>query len=139
MVSTLTRMLGPRHLSLAEEAARDALIKALQLWPHEGVPANPSAWLIQVAKNRALDLLRRDQRLTELDAQRPAGERADQRADVAAILDAAGGDDPSTAARLRGEPAPPDDDELAMMFLACHPSVSREARVALTLKVVCGF
>src|SRR5262249_58569466 len=53
---------------LAEEAAQDALVKALQLWPHEGVPSNPTAWLIQVAKNRALDLLLRDQRLTDLEA-----------------------------------------------------------------------
>jgi RNA polymerase sigma-70 factor, ECF subfamily len=139
IVATLTRILGARHLALAEEAAQDALVKALQLWPHEGVPANPSAWLIQVAKNRALDLLRRDQRLTELDAQRRPGDLPDQRADMAATLEAVGVDDPSMRARLRSEPAPPDDDELAMMFLACHPTVSREARVALTLKVVCGF
>ena len=67
IVATLTRILGPRHLSLAEEAAQDALVKALQLWPHQGTPANASAWLIQVAKNRALDLLRRQQRLIELE------------------------------------------------------------------------
>ena len=77
IVATLTRILGSRHLSLAEEAAQDALVKALQLWPHQGVPANPSAWLIQVAKNRALDLLRRDQRLVELDTSN--GDRATAR------------------------------------------------------------
>ena len=60
VVSTLTRIFGPRHLALAEDVAQDALIKALQLWPHRGVPANPAAWLILVARNLALDSLRRE-------------------------------------------------------------------------------
>jgi len=140
IVATLTRILGPRHLSLAEEAAQDALVKALQLWPHQGTPANPQAWLIQVAKNRALDLLRRQQRLVELEPS--AGDRlpAMQSETVAAGgAIAAAGVDPSAAARLRSETAPPDDDQLAMMFLTCHPILPREARVALTLKIVCGF
>jgi len=142
IVATLTRILGPRQLSLAEEAAQDALVKALQLWPHQGAPANPSAWLIQVAKNRALDLLRRDQRLVELE---PLHDR-DGAAVAQAQAVAAGGArfaaadaDPSADARLRGETPLPDDDQLAMMFLACHPMLPREARVALTLKTVCGF
>jgi RNA polymerase sigma-70 factor (ECF subfamily) len=123
IVATLTRILGPRRLSLAEEAAQDALVKALQRWPHEGIPSNPTAWLIQVAKNRALDLLRRDQRLEPLEEAAVAS--------VGAIAD--------TGLRLRGEAEVLEDDELAMMFLACHPILSREARVALTLKTVCGF
>jgi RNA polymerase sigma-70 factor (ECF subfamily) len=127
IVATLTRILGPRHIALAEEVAQDALLKALQTWPHAGVPANPSAWLIQVAKNRALDALRRDQWL------------ADRVDEVAAELSANAGLNPSSGARLRGEPRTPDDDQLAMMFLACHPVLPREARVALTLKTVCGF
>ena len=125
MVATLTRILGPRRLALAEEAAQDALVKALQIWPHAGVPANPSAWLIQVAKHRALDVLRRERWIEEHD--------------VVAALSAAAGDDPSEAVRLRGEGPLPEDDELAMMFLACHPILTRDARVALTLKTVCGF
>jgi RNA polymerase sigma-70 factor, ECF subfamily len=143
MVATLTRILGPRHLSLAEEAAQDALLKALQLWPHQGVPANPSAWLIQVAKNRALDLLRRDQRLVELDLSNADRDRApaarSQAVAASPAMFASADFDPSAAARLRSETPPPDDDQLAMMFLACHPILPREARVALTLKTVCGF
>ena len=127
IVATLTRILGPRHLALAEEVAQDALVKALQTWPHAGVPSNPSAWLIQVAKHRALDLLRRDRWL------------ADRVEEVAAVFSANAGRNPSADARLRGEPAMPDDDQLAMMFLTCHPVLPREARVALTLKTVCGF
>jgi RNA polymerase sigma-70 factor (ECF subfamily) len=120
IVATLTRILGPRHVALAEESAQDALVKALQTWPHEGTPANPSAWLIQVAKHRAIGRIRREQRFE--DAAPP---------DVACL--------PVLDATLRGEPAQVADDELAMMFLACHSRLPREARVALTLKVVCGF
>lgn len=123
IVATLTRILGPRHLALAEEAAQDALVKALQRWPYEGRPENPSAWLIQVARNGALDQLRRARWLED-------------RALMLADLDAAA---PTVEARLRGEPGVPDDDQLAMIFLACHPALPRQARVALTLKVVCGF
>jgi len=124
IVATLTRVLGAQHLALAEEAAQDALVKALQLWPHEGIPDNPTAWLIQVAKNRAVDRLRRDQRSQPLDDAVAAGLATRSTPELPP---------------LRHETAPPDDDELAMMFLACHPTLSREARVALTLKIVCGF
>jgi RNA polymerase sigma-70 factor (ECF subfamily) len=122
IVATLTRLLGARHMALAEEVAQDALVRALQIWPHQGIPANPSAWLIQVAKYRAYDLLRRDRWLAE-------------HAPPVADLDTG----PAPDARLRDEPSIPDDDQLAMIFLACHPLLSREARVALTLKTVCGF
>src|SRR5262245_63081376 len=65
MIATLTRIFGPRHIDLAEEVVQEALVKALQQWPYRGVPENPTAWLIQVAKNRALDLLRREASLRE--------------------------------------------------------------------------
>ncbi len=115
VVSTLTRIFGPRHLALAEDVAQEALVKALQLWPQRGVPANPAAWLIQTAKNLALDSLRREASLAA---------KADE---IARAL--------SPAAML------PEvmDDQLAMMFLCCHPEIPHEARVALTLKTVCGF
>ena len=122
VVATLTRILGPRHLALAEEVAQDALVKALQVWPHEGQPANPTAWLIQVAKNRALDHLRRDRWLAD---------RAPM-LEVDSVV-------PAIETRLRGEPTVPSDDQLALILLACHPALNREARVALTLKTVCGF
>ncbi len=115
VVSTLTRIFGPRHLALAEDVAQEALVKAIQLWPHRGVPANPSAWLIQTAKNLALDWLRRDASLAA---------KADE---IARCL---------SPAAMTPEVL---DDQLAMMFLCCHPEIPREARVALTLKTVCGF
>lgn len=115
VVSTLTRIFGPRHLALAEDVAQEALVRALQLWPHRGVPANPSAWLIQTAKNLALDSLRREASL------------AAKAEDIARAL---------SPAAMTPEVL---DDQLAMMFLCCHPDIPREARVALTLKTVCGF
>src|SRR5262249_5983550 len=138
MVATLPGTLGARHLAPAEEASQDALVKARQVWPHEGVPSNPTAWLVQVAKNRALDLLRRDQRLIDLDALDTSRAESPHLAADAPVA-ASSAFDPAAFARLRGEAGAPEDDELAMMFLACHPMLSREARVALTLKTVCGF
>jgi RNA polymerase sigma-70 factor (ECF subfamily) len=118
MVSTLTRIFGPRRLDLAEEVVQDALLKALELWPFEGIPANPSAWLIQVAKNRALDAIRREaslaERLPELARAFPEQIMPESHAEF-------------------------DDDQLSMMFLCCHPSLAPELRVALTLKTVAGF
>jgi len=115
MVSTLTRIFGPRYLSLAEDVVQEALIKALEQWPHRGVPANPAAWIIEVAKHRALDAVRREARL------------AGKAAELARSFS------PASA------PAEVMDDQLAMIFLCCHPAVPREARLALTLKTVCGF
>jgi len=118
MIATLTRIFGPRRLDLAEEVVQDALLKALELWPFQGIPENPSAWLVQVAKNRALDAIRREGAL--------AGKLAD-------------------VARAFSEPAVADgredfaDDQLGMMFLCCHPALTRELQVALTLKTVAGF
>jgi RNA polymerase sigma-70 factor (ECF subfamily) len=60
MVSTLTRIFGARHLTLAEDVVQEALARALQTWPYYGVPRNPAAWITQVSKNLALDLIRRD-------------------------------------------------------------------------------
>jgi len=119
MLATLTRLLGSRHLALAEEVVQDALITALQQWPFSGIPDNPSAWLIQVARNRALDRLRRDRTFTEKER------------DVASAFE---------SRVARADPARPfEDDELCMMFMACHPEIARESRVALTLKTVGGF
>ena len=119
MLAALTRLLGPRNLALAEEVVQDALVTALQQWPYQGVPANPPAWLIQVAKNRALDRLRRDRSF------------GGKERDVAAAFE------PRATSADSGRPFA--DDELCMMFMACHPDIPREARVALTLKTVGGF
>jgi RNA polymerase sigma-70 factor (ECF subfamily) len=120
MVAWLTRIFGPAHLELAEEVVQDALVKALQQWPHTGVPDNPPAWLMRVARNGALDVLRRHAAFRD---RVPAVEAAlYQHTPAAAAADEAIG-----------------DDELRMVFLCCHPSIPRDARVALSLKVAGGF
>lgn len=113
MVSTLTAILGARHLQLAEDVVQEALIRALHLWPFQGVPQNPAAWLIQVARNLALDRLRRDQNLASKASE--------------------------IERRMIPRETPAVDDQLAMMFLCCHPRLPDYARVCLTLKTVSGF
>jgi RNA polymerase sigma-70 factor, ECF subfamily len=115
MVSRLARWLGAARLDLAEEAVQDALLRALATWPFRGVPAEPRGWLFQVARNRAVDLLRRE-------------------ASLRGKLDGFDG-------WLEESPPAPalGDDELAMIFMCCHPSLPPAARVALTLKTVGGF
>jgi RNA polymerase sigma-70 factor (ECF subfamily) len=118
MVAALTRALGPDRLDLVEEVVQDALVRALETWPYRGVPENPRGWLFQVARNRALDLLRRESSLAEKLAALPVSEIDQHSID--------GGD-------------PFADDELAMVFMCCHPALPREAQLALTLKTVCAF
>ncbi len=120
MVSSLARRLGSARLDLAEEAVQDALVRALHTWPYGGVPREPRAWLFQVAKHRALDLLRREASL------RGKLEIIEGEPGPVVNLDAA--DDGAVG-----------DDELAMMFMCCHPSLPSLGRIALTLKTVGGF
>ncbi len=121
MVATLTGILGSDQLSLAEEVVQEALLSALQQWSLRGVPDDPAAWLFQVARNRAIDQLRRSAALREKEPQI-----------VAAMSDAG----PSSEAGFAHELA---DDELRMILMCCHPAIPEESRIALTLKIVCGF
>src|SRR6187455_1761416 len=125
MVATLTRTLGPRHLTLAEDAVQDALITALQQWPFRGIPENPEAWLFQVARNHALDRLRHGKMAIDKE---PAIARE------SAVVASA-----SESPLLRHELPPLEDDQLGLLFLTCHPSLAADARVALALKLVGGF
>ena len=124
VIAGLARMV--RDVGLAEDLAQDALVAALEQWPESGVPRNPGAWLMAIGKRRAIDLLRRRDRLErklevlghELDAE---GEGAASEFD-AALEDGDIG-----------------DDLLRLMFVACHPVLSTEARVALTLRLLGGL
>lgn len=122
LTALLTRLLGPAHLALAEDVVQEAFIAALGHWPRAGVPANPSAWLVQVARRKALDALRRDRWL------------ASREPEIGAELDAA-----VTAAGAGSADDPFADDQLRMILLCCHPIVSTESRVALALKLVGGL
>jgi RNA polymerase sigma factor (sigma-70 family) len=127
IIATVARMV--RDVGLAEELAQDALVAALEQWPGAGVPDNPAAWLTQVAKHRALDRLRHGQLAErkapeigrELDAQHEMAQ-----VDFAEAVDAALDDDIG-------------DDLLRLVFTACHPVLSTEARVALTLRLMGGL
>jgi RNA polymerase sigma-70 factor (ECF subfamily) len=125
MIATLTRSLGPRHLTLAEDAVQDALMTAMQQWPFRGVPENPEAWLFQVARNRALDRLRH-------------GKMASDKEPTVAH-ETPSFEPPGVDPLLRGELPQVEDDQLGLLFLTCHPSLAADARVALALKLVGGF
>jgi predicted RNA polymerase sigma factor len=115
-----------RDVGLAEELAQDALVAALEQWPVEGIPANPGAWLMLTARHRAIDRIRRNQRLGdklkllghELEVTQPGDLPEFDR-----VLD---------EGRI-------DDDLLRLMFVACHPVLSTEARIALTLRLLGGL
>src|SRR6476659_10076672 len=114
-----------RNVGLAEDLAQEALLAALEQWPSEGVPRNPGAWLMAVGKRRAVDAFRRQER------------RDRQHAEFAHDQESrASGDDPALAAVLEDDIQ---DDLLRLVFTACHPVLSTEARVALALKVLCGL
>jgi RNA polymerase sigma-70 factor (ECF subfamily) len=119
ILATLIRLLG--DFDLAEEMLQEAYAVALQKWPAEGTPANPRSWLISTARHKAIDRLRREQRF---------GQKAEEIAKTAEI---AVGPESETEEEMVG------DDRLRLIFTCCHPSLPLEARVALTLRTVCGI
>jgi RNA polymerase sigma factor (sigma-70 family) len=125
MVATLTRIFGVHNLALAEDVVQDAFCRALEVWKFRGVPENPSAWLMTTAKNRALDVLRRE---------RTARTFAPE---IGRLLDSEWTLAPTVAEFF--EPKAIGDDLLRMMFSCCHPRLPEEAQVALMLHILCGF
>jgi RNA polymerase sigma-70 factor (ECF subfamily) len=123
LIAGLARMV--RDVGLAEELAQDALVAALEQWPQSGIPDNPGAWLMAVAKHRAIDRLRRS-KLVERKHQELGREIDAQQETAVEELDAALDDDIG-------------DDLLRLMFTACHPVLSTEAQVALTLRLLGGL
>lgn len=115
-----------RDLDRAEELAQEAMLQALALWPRQGVPASPGAWLTTVARRKAIDGARREamqaRKQTALDVEAEAA-AADARA-------------AATEAPVGAETG---DEQLSLMFIACHPALSREARAALTLRLIGGL
>ncbi|UWE10357.1 RNA polymerase sigma factor [Actinacidiphila bryophytorum] len=120
LVSALTRVLGPANLPLAEDAVHDALVSAMQAWRF-GLPRDPKAWLVRVAHNRAVDVIRREQRLRTLLPE--LATTTELTATVEAAL----------------APAAESAGQLAMMFAVCDPGLSRETHVTLILRWLCGL
>ena len=112
-------------IGIAEELAQDALVTALEVWPEEGIPENPAAWLMTAAKRRALDSLRRGYMLVQKHEE-IARELEFQQQQLADAMDQA-------------LDQVIDDDVLRLIFTACHPVVAVEGRIALTLRVICGL
>jgi len=111
LTAALVRVLG--DFDLAEEVVQDSLVAALEKWPEQGIPDNPGAWLMTTARRRAIDILRRDKSYRE----------------KLVVLE---------RSPLATEPAEA-DDRLRLIFTCCHPALSREAQVALTLRAVAGL
>ncbi|HWM15534.1 MAG TPA: sigma-70 family RNA polymerase sigma factor [Microbacterium sp.] len=122
IVAALTRHTG--DFGWAEDLAQDALLEALAKWPASGIPDNPGAWLLAVAKRRAIDGWRRRQRLTERETLIAGDLRTLEEGDAVSEL---------------GDPDRIDDDVLRLVFVACHPVLSAQARLALTLRTVAGL
>jgi predicted RNA polymerase sigma factor len=125
MVAALTRLFGVHNLALAEDVVQDAFVRALEVWKQRGVPANPSAWLMATAKNRALDILRRER--TARTYAPVVGRLLESEWTLGPVVAEAFGE---SAIR---------DDQLRMMFSCCHPQLPEIAQVALMLHILCGF
>jgi len=119
LIAALVRI--TRDVALAEDLAQDALVAALAQWPDAGVPANPGAWLMAVAKRRAIDGFRRRERQDAIDAELSGRRGEDVVADIADAVDHV------------------DDDVLRLMFVCCHPALGSDAQVALTLRLLAGL
>jgi RNA polymerase sigma factor (sigma-70 family) len=124
MVSTLTRIFGIEHFDLIEDVIQEALAKAMRTWPYYGVPQNPSAWIMRVSRNLALDVVRRQAIFHNKEPE---------------LIRLASEHGPAQPDRADGRDPAIEDDLLRMMFVCCHPLVPPDAQVALALKTVCGF
>jgi RNA polymerase sigma-70 factor (ECF subfamily) len=125
LISVLTRLLGPQNLELAEDVLQDAFVSAVREWSANGIPDNPPAWLLTAARRRAIDAIRRERT------------RRTFAADLAKFLDsewtlAITVDDAFGEQWMR-------DDQLRMIFMCCHPTLSAESRLTVILKTLCGL
>ena len=125
LVAVLTGIFGPHNLQMAEDVVQDTLIKAMDSWKFYGVPDNPSAWMFRVAKNQALDIIRKQK--TRLQYEKS----------ISTLLNSEYSLGPLVNELMNKEDIA--DDQLRMMFTCCHPSLPLESQVALILKTLCGF
>ncbi len=125
ILTTLTRIFGVHNLAMAEDVVQDAFCRALDVWKMSGIPENPSAWLMMTAKNRALDLLRRERTARTFAPE--LGRLLESEWTVAPVVD-----ELFAANAIK-------DDLLRMMFSCCNPRLPEEAQIALILNILCGF
>lgn len=125
LVSVLTKVFGVHNLQMAEDVVQDTLLHALSNWKINGLPDNPTAWLFTAARNKAIDVLRKQKRSQEYAKQ------------LTPLLQSGYSLAPTIRDLVNTNTI--DDDRLQMMFVCCHPSLSQEAQVTLILKTLCGF
>src|SRR6266850_672339 len=125
LVAILTRLFGVHNLAVAEDVVQDAFCRALESWKFHGVPKNPSAWLMTTAKNRALEILRRDGTARRFAPE--IGRSLESGWTLAPVIEE------------HFETAAIQDVQLRMMFSCMHPRIPEEARLALVLHLLCGF
>jgi RNA polymerase sigma factor (sigma-70 family) len=125
LVSVLTRIFGSENLELAEDVVQDSLVEAMKQWTYKGIPENPSGWLFMVARNKALNIVNREKHKRKYSS------------DVAHFLESQWTAEPALNHIFSDQQIL--DDQLRMMFTCCHPSISSDSQVALTLKTLCGF
>ena len=125
LIAVLTRIFGSENIDLAEDVVQEALIEALKQWSYKGVPEKPSAWLFKVAKNKALNIINREKYEREY------------KSDIVHYLQSASTIEPALNHIFSEQEIL--DDQLRMMFICCHPALSIDSQIALTLKTLCGF
>jgi RNA polymerase sigma factor (sigma-70 family) len=125
MVAVLSKLLGFQNLETAQDIVQDTLLQAMNTWGFNGIPENPSAWLIKVAKNKAIDYLRRQKKFKEISPQ------------YAYLLQSEYTLSPTVNNLFLENEI--QDSQLRMMFACCHPAIPDESKIALTLKTLCGL
>ena len=125
LVAVLTKLFGPQNLQMAEDVVQDTLLLAFNNWKINGLPQNPSAWLFTVARNKAIDVLRQQKRKDVFSKS------------MAPLLRSEYSLVPMVQDTINTNSI--NDDQLRMMFVCCHPSISKEAQVSLILRTLCGF
>src|SRR5262249_27994386 len=123
MIAVLTRIFGIHNLELVEDTVQEAFVKALQVWKYHPIPDNPSGWLMRVARNRTIDLIRRQQRLAVISDELSDKLQSNTEQAIEQFF-------------LETEIA---DSQLRMIFTCCHPALNPEDQIALTLKTISGF
>lgn len=127
MVSVLVNIFGSSNIELAEDVVQNTLIKALEVWKYKGIPDNPAGWLYRVARNNALDIIRREKRSELFDFSDPKRQLLTSEYTLPTVLN------------NFWETDQIEDDFLGMMFACCHPDISKENQVTFILKTLCGF